>query len=262
MKFYILFFFFFTIFFSQNLILGLSPKYSKEKQVERFTLLKSFLQDRLDMIIEIKYANTATEFINEYISGEYDIAFSSSILFVQVRIKNSKVFPLASVKNKGKTFYKYQILVKKESGFNSISDLNGLKFGFGEKESTSRYLIPNYFLSSKNILRGDTFFDRKVDVSIERLQSGEVDAITVYKFGTIPSDLTALHESFKIPEYLFSVNTEKVDKNLKERLYKTILAAPIMMSKKLRASYTGFSETRMKNFNHLIDIAHFYLKED
>jgi phosphonate transport system substrate-binding protein len=254
--------FFCLIGFGQNLVLGLSPRYSKKEQLERFNLLTLFLKIKLDVEIELQYANSNEEFIENYISGKYDLAFSSSILFAQARIKKSKILPLAIVKNRERTFYKSILLVHKSSTINSISDLNGKSIAFGEKESTSRYLIPNYFLKTKNIEYGRTLYDKDASVSIDRLKNRDVDVIVIFQNGTIPNEFRILHESFKIPEYLFSVNTSRVDKKLEEQLFKTIVAAPVIMSKKLRNSYNGFAKTRMKNFNHLIDVARFYLNNN
>lgn len=247
---------------TKELVLGLSPKYSKETQSKRFSLIKLFLQIKLDVEIELEFADSEEEFIENYVNGGYDFAFSSSVLFVQSRIQSSKIRPLAIVKNRDKTFYKSLLLVNKESNIKDISELNGKKIAFGLKESTSRFLVPNFLLKSKGVSYQYSFFDKDINASIKRLINKEVDAISMYKFGNASDEYRVLVESFKIPEYLFSVNTDKINKKLQEKLYKTIAAAPVIMSKKIRNSYNGFVKTRMKNFNHLLELAQFYLKEN
>ena len=246
--------------FSQTIILGTTPKYDIEEQIKRFRYLNLFLQAKSEHTIEFDIAETYESFIKHYSNGKYDIAFTSPIVFVQCRLKNSAIKPMAVIQNRGSTYYRSIIATRKDSPIQTINDLSGKIIAYGSTKSTSRYIIPQYFLTKNGIkVHPDSFFDSSKEVSLYRLKSGNVEAVTLFHetYYQNESDLKIVFESFKVPEYVFSYNSDSIEGNLFQTLQAILLDAPELIISQLRSSYTGVEPIKLTSFNHLIELAKF-----
>ena len=52
------------------------------------------------------------------------------------------------VRNNNEMTYKSQIITRKDSGINSLKDLNGKSFAFTDPASTSGYILPSKLLQN------------------------------------------------------------------------------------------------------------------
>lgn len=92
---------------------------------------------KIDLKIYASYEDALKAFINE----EVDFVRFGPSSYVIARDRNPDVRLLAIEENKGKRRFKGIILVREDSPFESLADLRGASFAFGDKNSTiGRYL--------------------------------------------------------------------------------------------------------------------------
>jgi phosphonate transport system substrate-binding protein len=96
------------------------------------------------------------------------------------------------------TTYKSQILVRKGSGYKSITDLKGKTFAYVDEISASGYLFPSLLVKSKTGQEPKTFFSKMIragahDAVAKAVYSGQADAgatfIDVRTSSGMPADI-------------------------------------------------------------------------
>jgi phosphate/phosphite/phosphonate ABC transporter binding protein len=76
--------------------------------------------------------------------------------------------------------YWAQILVARDSDIDSLEDLNGLKWGFGDPSSTSGYMVPLVMFNEAGITPGEQVQTGGHNQSAQALYNGEVDFATTF----------------------------------------------------------------------------------
>lgn len=76
--------------------------------------------------------------------------------------------------------YWAQILVPRDSDIDSIDDLNGLKWGYGDPGSTSGYMVPLVMFNEANVVPGEQVQTGGHNQSAQALYNGEVDFATTF----------------------------------------------------------------------------------
>ncbi len=134
-----------------------------------------------DVKVPISYAAV----VEGMCAGQIDVAWLNTLSYVLANQKNCAELMLASVRNdetgKPSTTYKSQILVKADSGINTIADLKGKKFAFVDPISTSGTLFPTLKIKQETGQDPKTFFSQTIyagghDKAIIALMTGQVDA--------------------------------------------------------------------------------------
>lgn len=87
----------------------------------------------------------------------------------------------------GADVYWAEILVPRDSDIDSLDDLNGLKWGYGDPGSTSGYMVPLVMLNAAGITPGEQVQTGGHNQSVQALYNGEVDFATT--FYTPPTDV-------------------------------------------------------------------------
>lgn len=80
----------------------------------------------------------------------------------------------------GYDVYWAQILVPRDSDIDSIEDLEGLKWGYGDVGSTSGYMVPLVMLQEAGVTPGDQIQTGGHNQSAQALYNGEVDFATTF----------------------------------------------------------------------------------
>ncbi len=76
----------------------------------------------------------------------------------------------------GDTSYKSQIIARKDSKINSLSDIKGAKFAYVDPASASGYLLAKSLFKKKDIEPAETMFAQKHDSVVSMVYQGQVDA--------------------------------------------------------------------------------------
>ena len=156
---------------------------------------------KLDLTVPTNYAAVVEAIANDQV----DIAYLGGFTYVQAS-KRSGVVPLVQ-RERDREFHSL-FITRIETGINSLSDLKGRQFAFGDVNSTSGHLMPEYFMReahvdpdaiSKAIYTGGhdatalAVANRKVDAGAldetvyqKMVSEGRIDATNMKVFYTTP----------------------------------------------------------------------------
>ena len=111
-------------------------------------------------------------------AGQVDVGWLSPFAYVLAHDKNGTQVLLASVRQGSKT-YRSQIIVRADSGINSIEQLRGKKFAFVDPASASGFLFPNALLANMGLdyktFFSDTLFAGGHDKVVIAVYNKQVD---------------------------------------------------------------------------------------
>jgi phosphonate transport system substrate-binding protein len=97
--------------------------------------------------------------------------------------------------------YWSQIIVRRDSGIETIEDLNGLKWGYTDAGSTSGYLLPLAHFSDLGIVPGEATATGGHNQAVSAVYNGEVDFGTT--FYSVPfDDASTYHSLWSYEDYL------------------------------------------------------------
>ncbi len=130
-----------------NLKFGVYTSDNRSAMEEKFRPVLRSLETDLGIIlnetvkIELKVAKTYDEGIEDLASGRVDFARLGPASYVIAKDRNDGVQVLAVESKKGKKVFKGVICVANDSPIQSVSELRGKSFAFGDENSTiGRYL--------------------------------------------------------------------------------------------------------------------------
>lgn len=197
-----------------NLVFATIPETAVISQEQRYRPLIDYLSEKLGPRHEItlRHLSSYEELVAEFMKGSVNAAFFGSYTYALVR-NRIDVDPIARPELDGVSQYRGLILVRRDAGIDSWSDLRGKSFSMIEK-TTAGELFPRLYLKRRGVERMDRFFRTVVragshDASILKVLEGEVDAGAaknlVYERlaredPRIESELVILAESPAVPE--------------------------------------------------------------
>ncbi|HEV2013252.1 MAG TPA: PhnD/SsuA/transferrin family substrate-binding protein [Candidatus Dormibacteraeota bacterium] len=121
---------------------------------------------------------------SQLINGEVDVAFLCGLPYVQLakHVEPLAAPVLAGDRYRGQPYYFSDVIVARDSRFQSFADLRGASWSFNDPDSHSGYLVT--LVRLLDLTETEQFFSRVVDsgwhqVSIELVASGRVDASAV-----------------------------------------------------------------------------------
>lgn len=151
---------------------GLIPNIAPEDQKAKYEPLRIYLEEVLGEEVELFVASSYTGVVQAMASGNLDIAYFGALTYVQA-LQQMELEPLITEidRETGTDKYYSLIIANRETGIESMADLAGKVFAFGDVSSTSGSLYPRKMLA-------DAGYDWEKDFApIERvLYSGGHDA--------------------------------------------------------------------------------------
>ena len=157
------------------------PTATVKKYKPFLTFLASRMSERLGEPVDIrmKISKTYEDGIAQLANGDVDFARFGPASYVAVTEMNTEVKIVAMESKKGEKRFKGVIAVHENSEFNSLADLKGHSFAFGDELSTiGRYLAQSHLLNagvSAANLSGFSFLGRH-DLVGEAVGAGKFDA--------------------------------------------------------------------------------------
>jgi len=194
--------------------------------------------------------------------GIIDVGWFSPFAYVNAR-KKSKVTPIATPKVNGKTTYSGYIIVRKNSGIETLSDLKNKHFGYVDVNSASGYLYARHLMKLNQIdpdkIFSRTSFMRNHDNVIKGVLSGELDAGATYneaidslKAKGLPTENLKIIKSIEnIPKDSISASPQ-LPKDVIEKL-KTSFTS-FKANNDLNTPLQGFEESKDENYNVVREI--------
>ena len=235
----------------------------REKNDATYRPLAAHLAQRLGRPVELRTVDSWEGLAKSLASGETDIALMGPWGYVLAHhFADAQV--VSTILYQGKPEYFAMIVTHPDSGLQSIDDLVGAKgrgrsFAFGDKGSTSGYLIPFYMFQQRGI-DPEKHFARVVYTKHQAIQTqvtaGQLDAGADYNRnrtamidqGLIKADRSkVIWESAPLPNDAVAVSAALFkDKPFVQRLQAALAdVGPLLKTQGnlLPANYTGFVST-------------------
>jgi phosphonate transport system substrate-binding protein len=235
----------------------------REKNDATYRPLAQHLAQRLGRAVQLRTVDSWEGLAKSLANGETDIALMGPWGYVLAN-HYSDAQVVSTILYQGKPEYFAMIVTTPESGLNSIDDLLGAKgkgrsFAFGDKGSTSGYLIP-FFEFQKRGIDPDKHFARVLYTKHQAIQTqvtaGQLDAGADYNRnrdamiaqGMIQAARSkVIWQSAPLPNDAFAVSAALAkDAALVRRLQAALAeVGPLLAARPnlLPANYTGFVAT-------------------
>lgn len=150
----------------------------KEKNDATYRPLAEYLARQLGRPVKLNTVDTWEGLAKSLANGETDIALMGPWGYVLANhVAGAQA--VATILYDGKPEYYAIMVTHPKSGIRSVADLKGKTFAFGDKGSTSGYLIPYHYFQ-KNGINPDTHFSRVLNTKHQAIETqvtrGELDA--------------------------------------------------------------------------------------
>ena len=183
------------------------------------------LQKETGLHFKTSVATSYAAVIEAMGAGKVDIGWLATFSYVLAKDKYD-VELLLVVQRFGSPFYRGQIMVRADSGINSLDNLQGKRFAFVDPASTSGHLYPKTLLLSKGF-DPKTFFSKTVfagshNAVVLSIYKGEVDGGAAYdgSRAAVAKSYPDVFEKIKVLAYTKEIpnDTVSVRKELPEGL--------------------------------------------
>ncbi len=213
--------------FDRPIVMAFVPSQDTARIAASGKAIASSLEKATALKWDVKVPTSYAATIEGMCAGQIDVAWLAPLAFVTASQKNCADVMLASVRNdetgKPSTTYNSQILVRSDSGINSIKDLKGKKFAFVDPLSASGTLFPMVSIKKETGEDPKTFFSQTIfagahDKAALAVYQGQVDGAAsfidvrdqleatfpdikqktkrIYTAGPIPNDTVSIRKGF------------------------------------------------------------------
>jgi len=227
----------------------------KEKNDATYKPLAAYLSKKLGREVKLRTVDTWEGLAKSLAASETDMALMGPWGYVLAN-HQAGAEAVATILYQGKPEYFAIMVTSPKSGINSIEDLKGKTFAFGDKGSTSGYLIPFHEFYKRG-LDVDKYFSKVIYTKHQAIETlvtrGELDAGADYnrnrdamiEQGLIKAaDSKIFWTSQPLPNDAFAVSSELAkDKAFTARLVKALeeIGAELTAQPNLLPNnYTGF----------------------
>ncbi len=150
----------------------------KEKNDATYRPLARYLSQKLGRAVELRTVDTWEGLAKSLANGETDIALLGPWGYVLAN-NEAGAQAVSTILYDGKPEYFGIIVTHPDSGIKSMADLKGKTFAFGDKGSTSGYLIPTHYFMQQGI-DPEKYFSKVIYTKHQAIQmqvtTGALDA--------------------------------------------------------------------------------------
>ncbi|MBI4844571.1 MAG: phosphate/phosphite/phosphonate ABC transporter substrate-binding protein [Nitrospirae bacterium] len=204
--------------------LAIGPK----EEIEIYTPFISYLEEKTGRRFQIKFSENNEEIVRNLGLGKMDFALIGSLSYVIGRQEYGINYLASGVNKEGDPQYHTAIITRPESGINTIKELMGKTFAFGEQMSTQGYLMPRKMLEEAGIKIEDIsyVFTGSSLETVKMVLNGEKDAGSIQ--GTLALSLQSggkvkiIGISGAYPSSIVAYNSS-VDKETVEKVRSALL---------------------------------------
>jgi phosphonate transport system substrate-binding protein len=136
---------------------------------------KTYLEANTPYKFEISVPQSYVAVIEAFGTKRADVAALNTFGYVLAHQKYGAEAKLVTVRH-GSATYQSQFIVRADSKFNKLEDLQDARVAFVDAASASGYLLPLRTLKEKNIKTKETVFAGKHDGVVTMVYQGQVDA--------------------------------------------------------------------------------------
>ena len=227
----------------------------REKNDSTYKPLANYLAAKLGRTVELRTVDTWEGLAKSLANGETDLALMGPWGYVLAN-HEAGAQAISTILYDGKPEYFALMITHPDSGIQTVQDLKGRTFAFGDKGSTSGYLIPLHYFMTQGI-NPDTYFSKVLYTKHQAIETqvaaGQLDAGADYnrnrtamiEQGLIKAERSKIiWQSAPLPNDAFAVSKAIFqDKSLVGKLQAALAATGAELAKQpqlLPAHYTGF----------------------
>lgn len=198
----------------EPLVLAVHPYKSSSALIKAFSPLADYLSQKLSLDVELQVSTSYQSHVDRLGNNQVDVAYLGPASYVLLVDKFGRKPILARQLINGQPLFQGKIFARRDSPVDSLQELQGKRFAFGDSASTMSHLVPRYMLIQAGVgtekLSGHQFLDSHDNVAMGVL-SGDFDAGAVkeavfYKYQS--RGLKVLATTPSIPEHLFVARSD------------------------------------------------------
>ena len=138
-----------------------------------------FLEKETGLYFKTGIPTNYISVVESFGSKRADIGVMNSFGYLMANEKYGATAKLRVIRY-GHDYYQGQIIAHKDSGIESVKDLQGKKFAFTDPSSTSGYMFPKKILKENGVTLGNKTFAVKHDNVVTMVYQKQVDAGATY----------------------------------------------------------------------------------
>jgi phosphonate transport system substrate-binding protein len=199
---------------NETLRIGILPEEREEVLRERYTPLFEFLSQETGRPYELLIPNSYEDLLSKFGEGQIDLAYFGGVTFMKA---NSEYDAVPLVMRDVDSRFTSVLVV---AGDQTFEELQGKRFTFGSKLSTSGHLMPRHFLQVERGVNPEKYFrsiqySGKHDRTAYWVRDGEVDAGMVnsaiirkmFADGRLrPGDIRIIWTTPPYPDYVWTLH--------------------------------------------------------
>lgn len=151
----------------------------KEKNDATYQPLAAYLAKKLGRPVQLRTVDSWEGLAKSLANGETDIALMGPWGYVLAN-NQAGAQAIATILYDGKPEYHALVITNPQSGLQKLEDLKGKTFAFGDKGSTSGYLIPTHQFLKMGIADPEQYFSKVLYTKHQAIETqvtrGELDA--------------------------------------------------------------------------------------
>lgn len=151
----------------------------KEKNDATYRPLAEYLSKKLGRVVELRTVDSWEGLAKSLANGETDVALMGPWGYVLAN-NQAGAQAVATILYDGKPEYFGVVITHPGSGIEKLEDLKGHTFAFGDKGSTSGYLIPTHQFMKMGIADPEKYFGKVIYTKHQAIETqvtrGELDA--------------------------------------------------------------------------------------
>jgi len=138
----------------QRYVFGVHPLAKPSELIKMFKPLIGYLEQELDATLSFRTSKDYTTHVEALASGEIDISYLGPAPYAVLDEQYPGTIRIgAAVLNNGNPTFQGVIIAKEGSSINSLQDLEGKKFAFGDRKSTLSCYMPAFMLMEAGIFK-------------------------------------------------------------------------------------------------------------
>jgi len=214
---------------NRRLVFAAPPIRAREQLSREFEPTLGYIGRKANAALSFHISDDYQALVTDMQKGIIDLGFFTPVAYVQAS-KSGEAELLLQVKVNGSYWYSSTLIVRKDSGIDSIDGLRGKTFAFGDKLSTSGYYYPTALLLDKGVnpftFFGAVRFANSHDRVLQGVLNGDFAGGAVadnvlpelLRVRGVPvEELKVIAQSEAIPQSVIAVRPT-LDGRLKERL--------------------------------------------
>ncbi len=167
----------------KQLVVGFVPSVETQTIIGELDKFDSELSKRIGMKVKSEVMPYYAACVEAMGAGQVDVAFLPPMAYVLGHQRHG-IEVLLKVERKGKTVYRGEIIVRNDSGIDTLEGLQGKKIGFVEPASASGYLYAKALLAEHGVDLTDSsdlvLFTGSHPTVVQAVVQGTVDAGACY----------------------------------------------------------------------------------